>query len=133
MSKKTTWLFPFCLTIISIFINPYILGLCIQSDKYCIFGSLAHSVGKPMFYFSLTWLVLSLVFLLISNLTFQRWLKFTYIWVPLTILLVFLSPEYDSSLFSMSRDVVSLFMSVLFLIISFLIILISYLKTPKNQ
>jgi hypothetical protein len=33
----------------------------------------------------------------------------------------------------MSRDVVSLFMSVLFLIISFLIILISYLKTPKNQ
>jgi|SRR3989344_5186280 len=62
----------------------------------------------------------------------NRWLKFVYIWVPLTVILVFLAPEYDSSLLPLEKGTVALTMSGLFVFISLLIILVSYLRKTKQ-
>ncbi|MFZ2769563.1 MAG: hypothetical protein WA048_03105 [Minisyncoccia bacterium] len=58
------------------------------------------------------------------DVVFQAWLKFTYVWVPLTIIFTLIAPEYDPSLLPITKGVVSFYMSVLFLIISIVIITI---------
>ena len=133
MTKKNNFIYSVVLVLVSLIINPYIIGLCGQSEKYCIFGSLAHSVGKPMFYLSFVLLILSIVVLLVSDFAFRNWLKFAYVWVPLSVLFMVFSPEYDSSLFPMDRGRVSFFMSTLLLVISLLIIIITYFRNRGSK
>ena len=54
---------------------------------------------------------------------YRSWIKFTQIWVPLTILLIIISPEYGNSLLPIEKGSVSFFMSLLFLVISLVIII----------
>ncbi len=77
--------------------------------------------------------ILSLITYKMRDEIFRVWLKFAYIWIPLTLILTILAPEYDPSLLPVTKGVVSFFMSILFLIISLLIILIKYLSLRKKE
>lgn len=132
MTKKSVLLTSLVLLFISIIIDPYILGFCITDDKYCIFGSLAHLIGKPMFYIFSSLFLVSIITYKMREEVFKLWLKFTYVWVPLTILLVLISPEYGNSFFPIVKGSVSFFMSCLFLLISLIIIISKSLSLRKK-
>ena len=76
--------------------------------------------------------LLSLVTYKMRDETFHVWLKFTYVWVPLTIILTFLSPEYGNSLLPIEKSSVSFTMSLLFLFISLIIIISKSLSLRKK-
>ena len=63
---------------------------------------------------------------------FLSWLKFTYVWVPLTIVLTFLAPEYGNSLLPIEKGSVSFVMSFLFLLISLIIIISKSISLRKK-
>ncbi len=68
--------------------------------------------------------ILSLITYRMREEIFQAWIKFAYVWVPLTLFLVFIVPEYDSSLLPIvTKGPISFFFSFLFLIISLIIII----------
>ena len=76
--------------------------------------------------------LLSLITYKMRDEVFQTWFKFTRIWVPLTILLVIISPEYGNALFPVEKGSVSFAMSLLFLIISLIIIISKHLSLLKK-
>ncbi len=133
MTKKIILKISASFLLLSVIINPYIIGLCTNSDKYCIFGSLAHYIGKPFFYLSLSLLLLSLLVLVVRDEVFQTWIKFVYIWIPLSIISIFISPEYGNSLLPIEKDTVSIFFSSLFLVISLLVIFWKSISLRKKQ
>jgi len=105
------------------------IGLCRFINVSCtyFFDPLAEIVFIffPLFLFSV-------ITYRMKEVVINRWLKFVYIWVPLTVILVFLAPEYDSSLLPLEKGTVALTMSGLFVFISLLIILVSYLRKTKQ-
>ena len=131
MTKKSVFQVSLIGFLLSIIINPYIVGFCSNSDKYCVFGSLAHSVGKPMFIIFLPLFLFSIVTYKMSDKIFQSWLKFTYIWIPLTIVLTLLAPEYGGNLLPIEKDSVSFAMSTLFLLISLILVIYKHLSSKR--
>jgi len=77
--------------------------------------------------------LLSLITYKMRDEIFRAWIKFTYVWVPLTLVLTFLAPEYDSSLLPITKSVVSFGMSFLFLIISLIIIITKSISLKKAK
>jgi hypothetical protein len=60
---------------------------------------------------------------------YRAWLKFSYGWIPLSMALILIAPEYDSSfipLYSFTKGSVAFIMSLLFVIISLGIIIWKY-------
>ena len=88
--------------------------------------------GETIFIF-IPLFLLSLITYKMRDNIFQTWFKFARIWVPLTIILVLLSPEYGNALLPVEKGTVSFFMSALFLIISLIIIIYKSLQNNKFQ
>ena len=54
---------------------------------------------------------------------YRAWFKFALVWIPLSMLLIFISPEYSSDwMYRIEKGTVAFGMSALFVIISILII-----------
>ena len=69
--------------------------------------------------------ILSLITYWMNENVFRAWIRLTYFWIPLSILVVILTPETTGSIFNIDKGFVSLVSSGLFVIISLLIIIIS--------
>jgi len=132
MTKKNTFLVSIGLVFLSLVINPYVLGFCIENEKYCIFRSYSHTIGEPLFIISLSLMVCSLILFFMKDEVFKFWLKFAYIWIPLTSIFVIISPEYDSGLIPIEKESVSILFSVLFLLISIIIIISKSISLRKK-
>ncbi len=76
--------------------------------------------------------MISLVTYKMRDEIFHSWLKVVYIFVPLTIILTILAPEYSESLLPITKGVVSFLFSVLFLLISIVIIFVKYFSLKKS-
>jgi len=66
---------------------------------------------------------------------YQAWLRFAYVWIPLSMLLIFLAPEYSSDwMFPVVKGTVAFFSSLIFLTISLAIIAWKYFlaRRPKT-
>ena len=131
MNKKSVlWIgflgvIVFITSVFSIDINlcpPYSYSSC--SQFFSVFGEI-------IFVFTSLFL-LSLITYKMRDDIFQSWFKLVRIWVPLTIILVLISPEYGNSLFPIEKGSVSFFMSVLFLIISIILIIYKSLSLRKT-
>ena len=133
MSKKSLLVWSFLLLLAGIVIDPYIIGLCTNDSKYCIFGLFSHSIGKPLFIISLPLFLLSLITYKMRDEVFAVWFRFSRVWFPLTLFLVIISPEYGNSLLPVEKDSVSFFMSLLFLLISLTIIIKKYFSLKSNH
>ncbi len=77
--------------------------------------------------------VLSLIAYSLREETFRAWLKFTYVWIPLTMLLVLTAPEYGNAFLPIEKGTVSFFFSLLYVIISLGILITMSLKAKKKQ
>lgn len=131
ITKRNVFWIGFIGTIV-FFISTYLSvnGLC----NYKYFCNRAHD--DTLMIFSLTFLpifLLSLITYKMRDEVYRAWFKFARIWVPLSIFLILISPEYGHSLFPIDKGRVSLTMSVLFLLISLILIVIKYFSSNKKQ
>lgn len=54
---------------------------------------------------------------------YRAWLRFAYVWVPLSIVLIFLSPQYSTDwMYPVEKGTVAFLTSALFVIISLILI-----------
>ena len=90
------------------------IGICkISSSCIFIFDPIAETliIFVPFF-------LLSLIIYKMRDEIFKSWLKFTYIWIPLTIILTLLAPEYSQSLLPIfTKGFISFFFSIVFLVV----------------
>ncbi|OGG40588.1 hypothetical protein A2118_03155 [Candidatus Kaiserbacteria bacterium GWA2_50_9] len=77
--------------------------------------------------------VLSLITYKMRDEVYRAWLRFAQVWVPLSMLFIFLAPEYTSDwMFPVVKGTVAFFSSLLFLIISLIIIAWKYFTTRRT-
>lgn len=143
MTKKIVFWISGIITLLVIILNQIgtykLCGVGVSSTFFSSFFSLFNkSCVDPLanliiiFIIFIPLFLLSLITYKMRNEIFRAWLKFAYVWIPLTLVLTILAPEYDQSLLPITKGVVSFLMSVLFLIISFLIILIKYFSLRQK-
>lgn len=133
MSKKILLLSSLLLVLVSLTINPYLIGLCETTSKYCFFDSIANSVGTPLFYISLALFIILVTASLLPLVIFVPVLRFAAWWIPVSLLATFITPEYgDSGIVSVGREALSILFSILFFGISIFIILIKLYTTRKK-
>jgi len=81
----------------------------------------------PLFLFSL-------ITYKMRNEVYRAWLRFSYMWIPLSMLLIFLAPEYTSDwMYPVVKGTVAFFTSLLFVIISLLLIAWKFLSTRRSN
>jgi hypothetical protein len=95
-------------------------------DAYSWFVYILH-------YIPVSILAVSLLTYKMKDSIYYAWLKFAYVWVPLTIILTILAPEYDSSFVPLTKGAVSFLMSLAFLIISLILIIVKYIRTKTTK
>jgi hypothetical protein len=92
----------------------------LYSDKLllCGAGNLScHTIFDPLaedIFIFVPLLLMSIVTFKMRVEIFYFCLRFVYIWIPLTLILTILVPEYSNSILPIEKGVISLFMSVLF-------------------
>lgn len=124
-------------------IGTLVLGLLAYLEKIGFYHfhpwtayilGLLYVIGPSLFLFPII-LIFSLITYKMNDGVFKLWLKFTYIWIPLTIILPILTPIGGGGGYVLSIDnkaSVWLIMSVLFFIISLIIILAKSLSSKKQ-
>jgi len=75
----------------------------------------------------------SLITYKMRNEIFHAWTKFTYVWLPLTLILVFIAPEYQNSWLPIyEKSFVSFVMSSVYVLISVILIIARYISLKKS-
>ena len=65
---------------------------------------------------------------------YESWFRFARWWIPLSMILIFISPEYPQGIYDpIQKGSVALVMSVLFVAISIVIITIKYFSVKKRS
>lgn len=68
--------------------------------------------------------LLSIIIYKMRDEVYRVWLRFAYVWVPLSMLLIFLAPEYSGDwMYPIVKGTVAFFSSLLFIIISLILII----------
>ena len=63
---------------------------------------------------------------------YQAWFRFVCWWIPLSVLLIFIAPEYSHDwLYPIEKGSVALLTSAIFLIVSLLIIVAKYISLRR--
>lgn len=91
-------------------------------------------IGTPLFYFSLSFFIISLILFFVSNYIFVKWLKFASGYFIISWLIILSTPVSVNSFspLTIEREIVSIWMSSLFLIISLILIIIWSIKEKKS-
>ncbi|MFA5877241.1 MAG: hypothetical protein WC880_02670 [Candidatus Paceibacterota bacterium] len=134
---KIKQIIPFFLVLLGISLE-YVAYWCVYSVGVC-YGSLVHQSFdfiKPLYIFSLAILPITLVLCFVSSLIFKSWLKFAMWWVPLSILVIVVTPVTNNSwmpLYSFVKEDVAWFMGGVFVVISLGIIVWKTLSLRKKN
>lgn len=88
------------------------------------------SIGEPLTNFSLLLLATSVIFLFPRDEIFQSWLRFARWWIPLSILIIAITPTtgHDWALGGPTREIMSWVMGGFFFFVSLIII---FVKSSK--
>jgi hypothetical protein len=118
--------------IVTAFYNNSVYDYCI-SEGHCVFWLDIINSALPilLFLFSIVVLIFSSVTYFLKEDIFRFWIKFTYYWIPISMLLVLAIPSNSSGGFFPSlidKESVAILMSGLFCIISFIIIIVMFVK-----
>jgi hypothetical protein len=87
-------------------------------------------IAEPLFYISISLFITLLILFFTKEEIFRSWIKFTYIWIPISIFLVLIIPNGGNSSFVslIDRESVSMLMAGLFFIISLIIVIFGIIK-----
>ena len=120
MKKKT-----FILSILLFIISLLFMMPC-DKTLYCN-GPLSDYIGYPLFWF-LIWIPLTLLALILNEQKHKLWLKFTVVFFAVSMVLVFITPEYGHGIVSIDRELVNWFFVGLYSFISIVYFIVQYLK-----
>lgn len=93
-------------------------------------------IAEPLFFVSSSLLIIASFLFFVRNEVFSSWLTFAKWWIPLTLVLLIISPADGSGAFFpafFSKELTSIFMSGLFLLISLVIVLYQSLLMRKSE
>ena len=106
-------------------------GFC-STNSYSSCGVFFDGLGEallPMF----PLLLFSLVTYFMPEKIFKTWSRFALVWIPVSMIGIFLAPEYSGDwLYPVTKGSVAFLTSILFTIISSLIILFVFLFSKKK-
>lgn len=81
------------------------------------------TIASPYIHLFIPLFLFSLITYKMREEVYRAWLRFAYFWIPLSMLAIFLAPEYTHDwMFPVVKGTVAFFSSLLFLIISLLLI-----------
>ncbi|KND46947.1 MAG: hypothetical protein AB199_00765 [Parcubacteria bacterium C7867-004] len=103
---------------------------CVYSITGCplrgVFNYLFEIFVTPYYLFSAAFVIPSVILLVVSDSAFKAWFKFARWWLPLSLLLILLTPDYNSNaffvIFDYSKLATAQFMAICFTAISLIII-----------
>ena len=137
MTKKTFFITILALVIIQfILIYPDKIGICsFIKNSGCVRGFFDSFYRDPLYVLSLSVLFSSVISLFVNSKVFGVWLKFTYIWVILSVIAIFITPDTTGNMiFEMDKEFISIIFSGLYTLISvFLIVTMSIIAHYKPQ
>lgn len=78
--------------------------------------------------------LLSLITYKMRNEVYRAWLRFVYVWIPLSMFAILIAPEYSSDwMFPVVKGTVAFYSSLLFVIISLVLIIWKYFYTSRKS
>lgn len=103
---------------------PENTGICNLVNASCVFffDPIAENLLPiiPLF-------LLSLITYKMRDEVYRAWIRFAYVWIPLSMFLILIAPEYSADwMFPIVKGTVAFFSSLLFVIISLIIIVWKY-------
>ena len=132
---KKTYLPRVVLLSLSLFV---VIGLyfgpCKQMLGRCMGGN-DMPIARSSFHFLVAASLISLFLFLVNDNIFKKWLIFSLVWLVLSFILILVTPEYSGGWgpnFNPDRETVSIWMGVLFVIISLVLIIWQSVKERKR-
>jgi hypothetical protein len=124
--KKIFVLTPFILLAL-------VLLLSVPCDKYlsCT-GSLSGVLSYPGQWFVIL-IPLSLFALVLKDEKHKYWLKFTGVFFVVSMILVYLMPEYDPGIVSMDRELTNWFLAGVYSFVSLIYFVVQLIKSRKSN
>jgi len=129
MTKKII----FCISITGLLL--FLIVGFIADKEYCgSYDQLCNSTGLALIVFLPTFIFSATVYFM-RDIIFRVWRNFTFFWLPITIIVVFMTPETTGNmLFNFDKQFVSIVLSGLYAILSvFLIVTMSIIAHYKPQ
>lgn len=123
--KKKTILFG-----LSLFVLYVLFSLPCHGDLVCT-GPATEYLEYPFVWF-LIFIPISLLALTLNDHKHLYWLKFTSIFFGISMVLVYMTPEYGSGLVSLDRELVNWFLAGLYSFISIIYFAIHFFKKKKS-
>lgn len=108
------------------------LGFCAFVSSSC--ADMFDPIAENLLVFVVL-LLFSLITYKMRDEVYRAWLRFSYFWIPLSMVLILLSPEYSGGyipLYSITKSSVAFVSSLLFVIISLTIIAWKYFSTRRS-
>ena len=128
MTKRNVFIGAISGLAISILLN-YMRAFGISYSVYKI-------IVEPLFFVSSSLLIVALFLLFVRDQIFIAWLTFAKWWIPLTIVLIVISPTDGSGAFFpafSSKELTSIWMSSLFVVISLILITYKHFTLKGDQ
>lgn len=132
--KKTYW-WRIAVIIFSMVVLLLVyVGPCKYDISRCFWGNYI-LITRTIFHIFLAILIISPTLFFISDRILKKWLKFTIIWFIIDSILVFLAPVSTGGFinFGPTKELVSIWMGVLFVIFSLVLIIWQSVKEGKGK
>src|SRR3989344_3201373 len=112
---------------------PELFGWCLDNDSICI-SKFSKNFGEPVFFMSLSLLVVSVVLVFFTDTLFRIWMKFAFGYlIFFAILITMLPTACQSWLFScLTKENGTFLAGGLFVFLSLLIIIISSIRNRRK-
>lgn len=109
--------------------NPLVFGICQRKYLFnniqgCLDSTIS-GIGEPLLIFSILLVVILSILLFLNKNIFKSWLRFAAWWIPLSIILIVITPETSNSwmpLYFIGKGTVTVLMAGIFSIISLILI-----------
>lgn len=137
INKKALLLFSGLLSIILIIWdylgNYFICDFFVKGGSATNCPFILTDIGVNLFPF-IPLFLLSLLTYKMRDSVYRAWLRFTLVWIPLSMLLIWIAPEYPENWMTpFAKGPVAFFSSVLFCVISGIVIVSKYLYLRKSD
>ncbi len=121
----------FILITIMLLIISFLMFLPCESDLYCT-GPYADVIQYPFIWFMLL-VPLSIFALFLNEEKHKFWLKFTGVFFIISMVLVYMMPEYGAGMLSPDRELTNWFFAGLYTFISIIYFIVQFFKSRRNR
>lgn len=118
------------LLVFILLVSSFLLFLPCDSDLYCE-GRFSNLVQYPFVWFILL-IPLSLFALVLNNEKHRYWLKLTGVFFVVSMILVYLMPEYDPGIVSMDRELTNWFLAGIYSFVSVIYFIVQFIKNRRS-